>query len=68
MGPETPIWVKASAIGIVLFDTVLWYGTVATMFSRLRVQRTYTALEKAINRTTGAVMIGFGARLMLARD
>jgi threonine efflux protein len=68
MGPETPLWVKVLAIGIVLFDTVLWYGTVAAMFSRVQVQRAYAALERPINRITGAVMIGFGTRMILVRD
>jgi RhtB (resistance to homoserine/threonine) family protein len=65
MAPATPLWVQSVAIGIVLLNTVLWYGTVAATFSRARVQRTYAALERPIHRTTGAVMVGFGARLMI---
>jgi threonine efflux protein len=68
MGPTTPFWVKSLAIGIVLMDTILWYGAVAAMFSRVKVQAKYAALEKPINRTTSAVMIGFGARLLVVRD
>lgn len=68
MGPAIPFWVKAVAIGIVLLDTVVWYGAVAAMFSGVRVRRRYAALEKPINRTTGVVMIGFGARLLVVRD
>lgn len=68
MGPAIPLWVKTVAIGIVLLDTVLWYGTVAAMFSRARMQRSYAALEKPINRVTSAVMIGFGSRLLVVRD
>ena len=68
MAPATPLWVKTLAVGIVLLDTVLWYGTVAAMFSRAKIQRGYAALEKPINRTTGTVMIGLGARLILVRD
>jgi threonine efflux protein len=68
LGPATPFWVTALAIGIVLLDTVLWYGAVAALFSRVRIRRRYAALEKPINRTTGTVMIGFGARLLVVRD
>jgi len=68
MAPATPLWVKTLAVGIVLLDTVLWYGTVAAMFSRAKIQRGYAALEKPINRTTGALMMGLGARLILVRD
>jgi len=68
MGPTIPFWVKVFAIGIVLFDTVLWYGTVAALFSRVQIQRKYQALERTINRVTGTVMAGFGVRLVLVRD
>lgn len=68
MGPEVPVWVKALAIAIVLFNTVFWYGTVAVVFSRVLVRRRYAALEKPINRTAGAAMMIFGARTMLVRQ
>jgi len=32
------------------------------------VQRLYTMARRTINRVSGAVMIGFGARLLLVRD
>jgi threonine efflux protein len=68
MKPATPAWVQLTAVGIVLFDTVLWYGTVALLFSSGAVRRLYLRVQRAINRVTGAVMIAFGARLILARD
>jgi threonine efflux protein len=68
MRPGTPAWVQAIAVTIVIFDTFLWYGSLALFFSRAVVQRRYLAIERPINRIAGAVMIGFGARLMLARD
>jgi threonine efflux protein len=68
MSPGTPRWVEASAIGIVIFNTVLWYGALAAAFSSSAVQRFYTAIKRPINRVAGAVMVGFGARLILARE
>jgi threonine efflux protein len=68
MSPDTPRWVEASAIGIVIFNTVLWYGTLAAVFSSTAVQQFYTAIKRPINRVAGAVMVGFGARLILARE
>jgi threonine/homoserine/homoserine lactone efflux protein len=67
MKPGTPPWVKAIAIAIVLANTVL-YRSIAILFSRSLVQRLYTTSRRTINRLSGAVMIAFGARLLLARD
>ena len=33
IAPGTPVWVTVAAVGIVLFNTVVWYGTVAAVFS-----------------------------------
>ena len=68
MSPGTPVWVQLTAVAIVIFNTVLWYGTVAALFSSGAVQRFYVAMKRPFNRVAGTVMIGFGARLMLARD
>ncbi len=68
MKPDTPVWVQVVAVGIVLFDTVLWYGAVAVLFSSSAVQRLYARIQRPINRLTGVVMVMFGARLMLAQD
>jgi len=68
MSPGTPLWVEAAAVGIVPFDTVLWYGAVAALFSSAAVQRFYALVRRPVNRVAGAVMVGFGGRLMLARE
>lgn len=68
MRPETPGWVQAAAVCVVVFDTVLWYGAVAALFSSGVVRRLYARIERPINRVTGAVMIGFGGKLVLARE
>jgi threonine efflux protein len=68
MKPDTPAWVQVLAVCIVLFNTVLWYGTVAALFSSNVAQRLYVRIGRPINRAAGAVMVGFGARLILVRD
>jgi threonine efflux protein len=68
MSPGTPVWVQLAAVGIVIFNTVLWYGTVAALFSSSAVQRLHVAIKRPFNRAAGVVMIGFGARLVLVRD
>lgn len=68
LSPGAPPWVEAAAIGIVLFDTVLWYGAVAVLFSSASVQCFYARVRRPVNRVAGAAMVGFGGRLMLARE
>ena len=68
MKPETPAWVQAVAVCVVVFDTVLWYGAVAALFSSAAARRFYARIQRPVNRATGAVMIGFGGKLILARD
>lgn len=66
--PGPPIWVQIAAIGIVLFDTIIWYGSVATLFSHRVAQHLYARGQRSINRICGVTMIGFGARLTVVRD
>jgi RhtB (resistance to homoserine/threonine) family protein len=68
LGPDTPGWVRAAAVGVVLVDTVLWYGGVAVLFSRPTAQRIYRRVRRRIDRVAGAVLVAFGARLALVRD
>jgi threonine efflux protein len=66
--PGTPAWVQAVAIGIVLADTILWYGSVAVLFSARGMQRWWATLKRPIDRVAGALMVGFGARLVFSRN
>ncbi|WP_394835810.1 LysE family transporter [Pendulispora rubella] len=66
--PGMPLWVEASAISIGVFDALLWYGAVALLFSSAPVRAFYTRVERWIHRVTGAVMIAFGARMVLDKD
>ncbi len=68
MRPDTPAWTQTAAVGIVIFDTVLWYGTVAAVFSSAATQRFYARARRPINRVAGAAMVGVGGRLMLVRE
>ncbi|WP_394842910.1 LysE family transporter [Pendulispora brunnea] len=68
MKPGTPAWVHLSAIGIVMGDGLVWYGTLAALFSSQIAQRLHARAERTIRRVTGTVMMGLGVKLMLARD
>ncbi|WP_394846317.1 LysE family transporter [Pendulispora brunnea] len=66
--PGMPLWVEASAVSIGVIDALLWYGAVALLFSSAPVRAFYTRAQRWIQRITGAVMIAFGARLVLDKD
>jgi threonine efflux protein len=66
--PTTPASVWLVAILIVAFNTLLWYGTVAALFSHERPRRVYRSLQVRINRFAGAVLAGFGLKLVLDSD
>jgi threonine/homoserine/homoserine lactone efflux protein len=68
LAPGSAPWTRSAAVGIVLFDTALWYGAVAMLFSRATVQRAYARVRRPLDRVAGTVMAAFGARIVLARE
>lgn len=66
MRPGMPAWVQIASVCIVLFDTLLWYGTVALMFSSRAMRQFYMRIQRPIDRITSCVMIGFGVKLILS--
>jgi len=68
MGPDSPHWVRLAAVSIVIADTLLWYGSVAMVFSSKAVQHWYRRMQLSINRLSGVVMAAFGIRLILDSD
>lgn len=66
--PGSPLWLDTGAVAIVTFDCFVWYGLVGVLFSRAAVRRRYEKLQHWIERAAGAVMLAFGARLVLVKD
>lgn len=66
--PDTPAWVLAAAVAIVAGSASLWYAALALLFSTRPAQSVYGRISKWIDRTTGAVMAGFGVHLLIARS
>jgi len=56
---------RAAAVGLVLFDALLWYGLAAFLFSTPRVIEGYMTLRRPIDRACAALMAAFGIKLML---
>ncbi|MFS2034230.1 LysE family transporter [Polaromonas sp. CT11-55] len=56
---------RAAAVGLVLFDALLWYSLAACLFSTPRVIEGYMTLRRPIDRACAALMAAFGVKLML---
>jgi threonine efflux protein len=65
--PGTPAWVQWTAIAIVLADTLVWYGSVALLFSADQVRTWYRKAGRTVDRVAGVLMIAFGGRLAIDR-
>lgn len=63
--PHAPRWALATIAALVFMNALIWYGLVARFFAIGRVRRGYLRWQRWIDRITGAVMIGFGARLLV---
>lgn len=65
--PGSPLWLQLGAVGIVTFDVTVWYCFVGLLFSRVPVRRAYERLGHWIERVAGAVMVGFGLKLVFGK-
>lgn len=63
---DAPVWVRLVAVGIVGVQEVSWYTIVAFVFSRPKVQAAYARARTWIERALGTVLIGLGARILVA--
>lgn len=63
--PHAPHWALATIAALVFLNALIWYGLVARFFAIGRVRRGYLRWQRCIDRVTGTVMIGFGARLLV---
>jgi threonine efflux protein len=66
--PTTQLWIWLLAILIVAFNTVLWYGMVAGLFSHDRARHAYRKLQSRISALGSAILVGFGVNLILESD
>ena len=68
MGPDTPLWVHLSAVGIVVTQCILFYAAVAWFFSTARAAASYARAQKPLDRVAGALMGAFGLSLLWVFD
>jgi threonine/homoserine/homoserine lactone efflux protein len=62
--PSTPAAVRWLALLVILINESAWYGTISTLFGTAVMQRTYGKMKAVIERCFGALLAGFGVRLV----
>jgi threonine efflux protein len=68
VGPDTPLWVHAGAVGICVATCLGWQIAMAWLFSTRRAASAYARAQRPLDRTAGALMAAFGARLLWVFD
>ena len=65
---QLPFWVRAAAVGVIVFDALWWHVVLAFTFSTRPAQQFYIKAKRSLDRFTGAFLVLVGARLMLSRE
>ncbi len=62
--PDFPVWVKLTAIGIIVFNAVWWHISLAYLFSTQYTRQVYQRIKRWIDRIAGTALAFFGLLLI----
>jgi len=62
-----PVWLRAAAVGVIVFDALWWHLTLALAFSTRRAQGLYARVKRPLDYLLGGVLVLLGVRLVFAR-
>ncbi|HEY2358768.1 MAG TPA: LysE family translocator [Phenylobacterium sp.] len=68
VGPETPLWVHAAAVGICVATCLGWQVAMAWAFSTRSAAGAYRRAQKPLDRVAGGLMGAFGVSLLWVFD
>ena len=63
---DTPLWVRALLVLVIVLNEALWYVTVARVFSLPKARAGYTRVKTWVDRCFGTLIAGFGAKIALS--
>jgi threonine/homoserine/homoserine lactone efflux protein len=66
--PDTALWAKAIIIAGGFSIEAIWYGLIAMLLSTPAARAIYVRLGRWIERLIGALLVGFGLRLIYDRS
>ena len=67
IAPETPNWVMAILVGIMILSTALWFSLVSIFFTQHHVQKVFNKFQGIFNKTFGGLLILLGLKVALAK-
>lgn len=62
--PESPLWVKSSAIGLMIVDSAVFHIGLAVFFSTDRVKKVYGTIKRFVDKLADAVLTCLGLRIL----
>jgi threonine efflux protein len=65
--PAEPIWVYASAVGVVTSVSGVWHCGIAVVFGVSPIQAAYRRMKRGIDAIAGTILVLLGLRLALSR-
>jgi RhtB (resistance to homoserine/threonine) family protein len=65
VGPQTPLWVEAAAVAVVVGTCLGWQIAMALLFSAQRAAAGYRRAQQPLDRGAAVLMGGFGVSLIL---
>ena len=68
VGPDTPLWMHAAAVGVCTTTCLAWQVAMAWLFSTRRAAGAYARAQRPLDRTAGALMAAFGLSLLWVFD
>ncbi len=66
--PQLPLWMRAAAVGVVVFDALWWHVALAFTFSTRPVQHLYIKAKRSLDLLAGGFLVFVGVRLMLSKE
>jgi threonine efflux protein len=64
---DAPSWLLAAAVGVAFSVSAIWWTSVPLLFATGPVRSCYERIRHVIDTVMGALLIGLGMRLVLAR-
>lgn len=62
---ETPLWMRAALVVVIVVNEALWYILVSRIFSQPRARALYGRIKTWVDRVFGGVIAGFGLKIAL---
>lgn len=65
--PHLPLWMRAAAVGVIVFDALWWHVALALTFSTHPAQQLYAKAKRTLDYIAGGFLLFVGTRLVLSK-